>query len=155
MDDRLKALLERERICEVLARYCIRLDEGDIDGVAQCFATDATADYGPGRGGPLTGRTAIAERIRRGQSVFRRTHHQLGQIRIDLDARGANALSYMTTWHERFTGEQEVVCLRYLDTLVQRDAVWQITSRRVEVSLVDGFPGTEWRWVRRPDVQAS
>ena len=140
---------ECERIRDVLARYCERLDEYDIDAVAQCFSEDAVTDYGAGRGGEIRGRAAIAKRIATGQSEFRRTHHQLGQVRIRLHDGGAESTSYMMTWHELPSGKKDLVCLRYLDHLCQIDGEWLISHRRVEVTLVDGFEGTEWNWVER------
>jgi SnoaL-like domain len=142
-------LLEREHIRQVLATYCLRLDEGDIAGVIACFTEDAIADYGPGRGGLVVGAGAIGERIARGQSTFRRTHHQLGQIHIECAVPEARALSYVTAWHERYSGEREVVCLRYIDLLKKAGSQWAIATRRVETSFVDGFPGTDWNWVAR------
>jgi len=149
MTRELTSLLEREDIRRVLAMYCLRLDEGDIAGVIACFAEDATADYGPGRGGLVVGAGAIGERIAGGQSAFRRTHHQLGQIYIECVGTEARALSYITAWHERYSGEREVVCLRYIDLLKRAGSRWAIATRRVETSFVDGFPGTDWNWVAR------
>ncbi len=153
MTDRLEELLDRERIRDLLARYCERLDEYDIDGVAACFAKDAITDYGAGRGGEVRGRDAIAARIRRGQAPFKRTHHQLGQIRISLFGERAETTSYQMTWHELGSGKKDLVCLRYVDRLVRLEGEWLIEHRRVEVTLVDGFEGVEWTWVdrRRPD----
>lgn len=142
-------LLERQRICDLLARYCERLDEYDIDGVAACFSEDAVTDYGAGRGGEVKGREAIAARIAKGQAVFRRTHHHLGQIRVRLDGDRAESTSYQMTWHELQSGKKDLVCLRYLDGLQKIDGQWLISHRRVEVTLVDGFEGTEWSWVAR------
>lgn len=142
-------VLERERIRDLLARYCERLDEYDIDGVARCFSNDAIADYGAGRGGEIHGREAIAARIAEGQKAFVRTHHQLGQIRVRLDGDRAESTSYQMTWHELGSGRKDLVCLRYLDKLGKIEGDWQICYRTVEVTLVDGFPGTEWNWVRR------
>ena len=154
-DPRLTALADRIDVDDTLALYCEKLDEYDMAGVAECFAPDAEADYGPGRGGLLRGRAAIVARIEMGQAVFRRTHHQLGQTRVSFGADGASALSYVTAWHERFTGEREVVCLRYLD-LLRRDADrWRIARRSIEVALVDGFPGVEWNWVRRSSPRGA
>jgi len=145
-------IVESNRIRELLANYCIWLDEGNIDAVRTCFASDAAADYGPGRGGMIVGANAIADRIAAGQSSFRRTHHQLGQIRLSITGPTASTLAYVTAWHERHTGEREIVCLRYLDQLRSADARWTIAARRVEVSFVDGFPGTTWNWVKRSSV---
>lgn len=150
------ALTDRLDIEDVLARYCERLDEYDIPGVAACFAADAVADYGPGRGGEIHGRDALVARIAAGQAAFRRTHHQLGQIRITLDGDAAQSLAYVTAWHERFTGEREIVCLRYRDALRRAADGWCIARREIEVAFVEGFPGVEWNWVRRaPPVDRS
>jgi ketosteroid isomerase-like protein len=148
-ENRILASVEREEVRNAIAAYCMALDEGDMDSVADCFALDALADYGPGRGGVQTGSRAIVERIAQGQAVFRRTHHQLGQIHVTLHGDEAQAMSYVTAWHERYTGEREIACLRYIDGLRQVDSRWMIHSRRVEAAYVDGFSGTQWDWVKR------
>jgi hypothetical protein len=147
----LSDLLAKEGIRQTLIRYCICLDEYDIDGVADCFTEEAVADYGPGRGGLIQTRQRIADRIARGQADFRRTHHQLGQMLISLDGECARSTSYLVAWHERFDGKREVLCLRYRDRLRLQQATWRIEERIVEISWADGFEGVAWRWVpRRP-----
>ncbi len=142
-------LVELENIRDLLARYCERLDEYDIEAVAACFTEDAVTDYGAGRGGEVRGRKQIAGRIAAGQALFRRTHHQLGQIRIRLNDDHAESTSYQMTWHELPSGKLDLVCLRYLDRLDKLSGEWLINHRRVEVTVVDGFEGTEWTWVKR------
>lgn len=149
----IEALRNHERIRQLLASYCSCLDEYDIAGVAACFSNNAVADYGAGRGGAVNGRDNIAARIASGQKVFRRTHHQIGQILIDLRGSKANTTSYQITWHELRDGTQELVCLRYLDQLEMTDGNWLISHRRVEASLVNGFEGTEWNWVKRQEPE--
>jgi SnoaL-like domain len=147
--DAIEELRNHERIRQLLAAYCRCLDEYDIAGVAACFSDNAVADYGPGRGGAIHGRDNIAARIASGQKVFRRTHHQTGQILIDLRGNEADTTSYQITWHELQDGTQELVCLRYVDKLEMIDGTWLISDRRVEASLVNGFEGTQWNWVQR------
>lgn len=139
-------LVDRAAIADLTARYCDRLDAHDIDAVAGCFAADAETDYGPGRGGVVVGREAIAQRIGRGQSVFRRTHHQLGHQTVTVAGDEANGVTAALTWHERFSGERELLALRYVDRFRRLDGRWLIASRRVEISMVEGFAGTEWHW---------
>jgi ketosteroid isomerase-like protein len=147
----LAALLARAAIADLTARYCDRLDAHDIDAVAACFTPDAETDYGPGRGGVVVGRDAIRARIGRGQSVFRRTHHQLGHQTVTVGDGSATGVTAAITWHERHTGERELLALRYLDEFRWTDGHWLIARRRVEISMVDGFAGTEWHWwPRRP-----
>ena len=137
------------RIRQLHAAYCRCLAEYDSAGVAACFSDTAGAHYGPGRGGAIHGRDNIAARIASGQKVFRRTHHQTGQILIDLRGSKADTTSYQITWHELQDGTQELVCLRYIDKLEMTDGTWLISHRRVEASLVNGFEGTQWNWVQR------
>jgi ketosteroid isomerase-like protein len=145
------ALIDRVAIGELMARYCDRLDAYDIDAVAATFTVDARTDYGPGRGGSVIGRDAIHRRIESGQAVFRRTHHQLGHSTITIDGDTASGTTAAITWHERMSGEQELLALRYVDGFRRVDGEWLIAHRRVEVSVVEGFAGTEWNWwPRRP-----
>jgi ketosteroid isomerase-like protein len=146
----LGALVTRQEIVDVLGAYCERLDEYDIDGVAELFIEDCVTDYGPGRGGPVRGRQHVRDRIATGQAEFRRTHHQLGQIRVDLhDDADAGALSYLTAFHERWDGSTARVHLRYVDRLHKSGGRWRIAARTVQVTAVEGFDGVPWHWVER------
>jgi hypothetical protein len=141
---------DHRALLDLLARYCECVDRYDLDGVADTFTADAITDYGPGRGGEVTGRRAIRDRIERGQAEFRRTHHQLGQVLLEPTPSGVKATTYVTAHHERWNGEHETACLRYLDLIVGEDpGAWRIASRRVEAAVIDGFEGVPWVWVER------
>lgn len=146
-----QSLADRAAILDVVAQFCERIDEYDCDGAARLFTPDCLVDYGPGRGGPVQGRAALAERFRSGQGEFRLTHHQLGQSRISVDADGANAdaATYVTAWHEDWAGVRSTVRLRYLDTLLNTSEGWRIQTRRVHAAGIEGFDGVTWNWVPR------
>lgn len=148
-DQRVEELLDRSEIADLLATYCERLDEYDIDGMATTFAEDVVTDYGPGRGGEVTGRDAVRDRIAAGQATFRRTAHQLGQSLVTIEGDRAYATTYVTAWHEWHDGRQEELRLRYVDELRREGGSWLIAQRRVEAMGVEGFEGTEWTWVPR------
>lgn len=149
-DAALRELVDRQAIAEVLARYCERLDEYDIDGVAATFTEDVVTDYGAGRGGRVVGRAAVRNRIASGQASFRRTAHQLGQSIVSIEGNTANATTYVTAWHEWLDGRQDALRLRYVDVLRRTNAEgWLIAERRLEAMGVEGFEGTEWTWVSR------
>jgi hypothetical protein len=150
-DPALRELLDRQQIGDLLARYCERLDEYDIEGVAATFTGDAITDYGPGRGGEVVGRPQIATRIADGQASFRRTAHQLGQSLVTIDGDRADATTYVTAWHEWRDDRQEALRLRYIDRLVRTDEGWLIAHRRLEAMGVEGFAGTAWTWVQRAE----
>jgi len=149
-DEDVAALVRRQKVLDLLARYCERVDEYDIDGMADCFTETAKTDYGPGRGGPVTGRDAIAQRIRVGQAEFRRTHHQLGQCRVWTDDRSGSRLADVTAWHERWNSNIETACLRYRDKVVcDTGDTWRIAVRRVDAAVVEGLAGVSWIRVER------
>jgi SnoaL-like domain len=142
-------LQARSDIARTLAEFCLRVDEYDIAGLDTVFTEDCEVDYGPGRGGPRSGRATVLARIAEGQAQFRRTHHQLGQSVVDLDGDTAHAVTYVTAWHLERDETVSEVRLRYVDDLRRTPAGWQIARRTVQASGIVGFPGVPWVWVPR------
>lgn len=152
MPDLLGELADRTAIAELMAVYCKRVDEYDIDGVAVLFTEDCLTDYGPGRGGPVAGRSAVRDRIASGQAQFRRTHQQLGQsvIRFDpVSADRADGITYVTATHEEWDGTFWRAHLRYVDELARSGQSWLISVRRVQAAVIEGKPAIPWNWVPR------
>jgi ketosteroid isomerase-like protein len=146
---------DRAAIAEVMALYCERVDEYDIDAVAACFTPDCITDYGPGRGGLVTGRAAVRDRIAAGQAQFRRTHHQLGQSRVTFDPADpdrAGATTYVTASHEEWEGRQWRAHLRYVDVLRRTSEGWLLAERRVHAGVIENRPEIVWAWVPRRAV---
>ena len=150
-DETMSALLDRLAITEVVATFCRLVDEYDIDGLSDVFTPDCFTDYGPARGGPVTGRADVLARIRAGQAEFRRTQHQLGQSLVHLDGDEADATTYVTATHEDWSGVVSRVHLRYVDRLRRTASGWRIARRDVVAMVVDGLPG-EWSYVARREV---
>ena len=143
---------DRATIADLMALYCERVDEYDIDAVAELFTLDCVTDYGPGRGGRVTGRAAVRDRIAAGQAQFRRTHHQLGQSRVSFDPADPNratAVTYVTASHEEWDGRRWRAHLRYLDVLAQTPAGWRLAERRVHAAVIENRPEIDWMWVPR------
>ncbi|GAA1866536.1 nuclear transport factor 2 family protein [Pseudonocardia ailaonensis] len=145
-------LEDRAAIADLQALYCERVDEYDIDAVAALFTDDCVTDYGPGRGGLVTGRKNVRDRIADGQAQFRRTHHQLGQSRVEFDAENpdrATAVTYVTASHEEWEGRQWRAHLRYLDVLARTTEGWRLAERRVHAAVIENRPEISWEWVPR------
>lgn len=145
-------LEDRAAIADTMARYCERVDEYDIDAVATLFTADCVTDYGPGRGGLVTGRAAVRDRIAAGQAQFRRTHHQLGQSLVTFDTDDpdrATAVTYVTASHEEWEGRQWRAHLRYLDVLARSPEGWLLAERRVHAAVIENRPEIAWEWVPR------
>lgn len=144
---------DRLAIADLMADYCELVDAYDIDAVALLFTEDCVTDYGPGRGGRVSGRDAVRVRIAGGQAQFRRTHHQLGQSRLrprDADPIDAvDAVTYVTAAHEDWDGRQWRAHLRYVDVVVRAEGGWLLAERRVHAAVIEGRPDIEWVWVQR------
>ena len=152
MNDLVLRLIDKDAIRSVLATYCMRLDECDIDSVVQLFTDDCTTDYGKAKGGKVVGRASLRERLLGSQSEYRRTHHQLGQslIEINIDRETAIAVTYFISWHETWAKECSTIRARYMDRLVRGAGGWQIHRREVIVLAGDGPMASEpWAWLDR------
>ena len=142
---------DRAAVDDVLALYCERIDEYDVDGVAALFAPDCVVDFGPGRGGVIRGRDEVRARIARGQAAFRRTHHQLGQSRCTLEADGrVGAVTYATASHETWDGDRWRVGLRYVDVLARRRRRSPTTRSAPRGSSPNGPCRRPWSRTARP-----
>ncbi|QUD90366.1 nuclear transport factor 2 family protein [Phenylobacterium montanum] len=162
MDDHekaaLRALGDRVEIAEVIMRYCRAIDRGDEAMLRTCFHPDSTHRHG-GFTGPSSDFCAHAMAV---VAAVELTHHQLGQISIDLDGDLAHAETYFTAYH-RFGAnpppggrphEDRIVGGRYLDRLERRAGAWRIARRhgvsewrRYEAAADRGFfdEPAEWR----------
>lgn len=149
---KLDALLDRLAVLEVVANFCRKVDEYDIDGLADVFTPDCFTDYGPARGGPVAGREAVLARIGSGQAEFRRTQHQLGQSAVGIECDEADATTYVTATHEDWKGEVSRMHLRYVDRLCRTDSGWRIARRDVIAVVIDGMPPGDWNYVVRREI---
>lgn len=155
---------DRQQIADALARFCSCVDDYDMAGLSDVFTQDCMTDYGPGRGGPVRGLSAVRARIARGQSEFVRTHHQLGQSTVTLRGDTASAVTYVTATHQhRIGSERSRAHLRYLDELVRPITVGEsppgsstrTSSTGSRVCLGSGRPDTNRRPARKPRLVQS
>ena len=113
LSERLQYLEDLESIRHTWRDYCMRLDSGDIDGLADIFTEDAVLetdgfdDFMPGLGGKYHGRKsiindlygrAVAESSEAPNSIFT-TGHLSTNMQIDLRGDEARTLAY---WIEAF-----------------------------------------------------
>ncbi|MBS1218928.1 MAG: hypothetical protein H6R21_2061 [Proteobacteria bacterium] len=126
--DDLKALLERDRIRECIARLARGEDRRDAALISASCWRDSRTDYGVFVGSfdeylawVVPGSPAIAV-----------TQHVLGQSVIDLDGDTARVETHVTSYHRVNMGEEErdtVIGGRYLDRLEKRGGEWRIAQR--------------------------
>jgi hypothetical protein len=127
-----QALLDKQEIYEVLARYLRAVDRGDVESIAACYLPDATEDHGGVFSGTahdyLLSITGILTHPRT------RTLHCMTNVLIDLDGGSAQVESYVTTFTKVRTPQghgHSFVGARIIDRMERRDGSWGIAHRRL------------------------
>ncbi|GAA3207853.1 nuclear transport factor 2 family protein [Actinocorallia longicatena] len=139
-----RALLDKQEITELLARYLRAADRGDADGLAACYLPGATEDHG----GVYTGDAAgYVEQIRPVLTHPKgRTMHCMSNVLIDLDGDSAFSESYVVTFSAVRTSDghgHSFVGARLLDRLERRDGRWGIAHRQLVWEFSHDAPATE------------
>lgn len=132
-DQRIRQLVDREEIADLLHEYCRCIDNLDPAGVAAVFTEDCFIDYGPIESAQIRGAAVLAEVLGGFQGRFARTHHQLSNVQIRFEAPDrAHGVSYVRAWHQ-FPDDRPpyVLYAQYHDRFVRRAAGWRISERRL------------------------
>jgi len=127
----LQALLDRERIREVLARVARSIDRLDLELMASCYTSDAV-DERHGVERPIAEFVAWVEPLLRS---FASTLHQLTTQLIEVDGDVARVETYCVARHvacdgDGGPGEVWFTYLRYVDSMARDgDGRWLIRHR--------------------------
>jgi SnoaL-like domain len=145
-DDRIRALLDRQEIVEVLVRFCRGVDRLDPEMIRSCLHDDAIDDHGMFRGGP---EELAAYLVASGRSMVA-TVHYITNVTLRLDGDRAASEAYVTAMMRmpRSNGGEadHLVLGRYLDRFERRDGgPWLIAERTVVYDLTRIDPaGAQW-----------
>lgn len=161
---KLRELLDKQAITEVITTYARALDRLDEHLLRSVFHPDSQHAHGfvgpssdpslPSKPGAPLDFVAYAFDVLR---THTRTHHQLGNINIEVDGDDAYAESYFSAYHRmRATSDPEaaenaydtemdfLVGGRYIDRFQRRDGHWKISHRT-------GL--TDWTRLEPPSTQ--
>jgi hypothetical protein len=133
--EELRALLERDKIRECVARLARGEDRRDAKLISASYWPDSTTDYGVFVGSFDKYLAWVVP----GSPAIPVTQHVLGQSLIDVAGNVARVETHVTSYHRVNMGTEErdtVIGGRYLDRIEKRGAEWRIASR---VMLYDWF----------------
>jgi ketosteroid isomerase-like protein len=131
LERKLRDVVDKQEIYDVLMRYCCGVDRGDLDLILSAFHDDA-----------LDNHVGVEERaverftrtVKEASGMKMTTSHQLGNVYIKLHGDTAYSQSYLTAWH-RFDVDGRpcdwVISGRYVDRLERRNGEWRIAHRTV------------------------
>ncbi|GAA3354183.1 nuclear transport factor 2 family protein [Saccharopolyspora gregorii] len=132
----------RSAVEDVLARYALGYDEGDLELLADCFTADAELSVHVADGavtGPVRGRDAIVELVRGTAGSQRdRRRHVLSNLVLEHAGDRARARSYLTLFAVADGALRAVTTGRYLAELrgaPDGSGGWRISDLRVELDL--------------------
>jgi uncharacterized protein (TIGR02246 family) len=132
-------LEEKDAIREVLAEYCVCLDEGRFEHMAALFAPDGTwhTDFGQG-----AGRGGIVEHARslRAGGPHPRGVHLTTNIVIALDGDSARVRSNWMVAQNSESGPVVSSAGVYRDEMVKQDGRWLFQYRRIDRFIAAGKP---------------
>jgi len=167
-DPDLQELLDKQACGQVMMTYCRGIDHRDEALLRSVFHADAYHRHGfegpsnaPGRGGKAGEPADFVEYALGVLATHKRTHHQLGNIFVEVEPDGCTAYTeaYFTAFHrQRAIGDPKAgpnafdtemdywVGGRYMDRMEKRDDVWKIAYR---VGL------TDWQRIEPPASQGE
>lgn len=145
MDDleaRLRQLLERQAVEEVLLRYASTIDRKDFTTLRTLFCEDVRGQYGDV---VVEGGDALVQWIDDMTVDQTWQHHLLSVYHVDLvSATEAHALTYHTSHQTRRDTPDRCtrIIARYSDQLRKVDGAWKIADKVMEIGWTDEIAAT-------------
>jgi hypothetical protein len=152
MDAKLREMIDRQEIWQVLQRYARGLDRLDRQLVRSCYFDDAIEDHGAYVGRP----DDFIEWANESTLLFLNTHHGLMNHYCEIEGDDAHAETYYL-----FIGVAEkpphlLSMGRYIDHFQRRNGEWRIANRVAVIEKnFDLQDGTPWDGGRPQDPDAA
>jgi len=124
----LKALLDREKIRDVIARLARGEDRRDAEAITAAYWPDSRTDYGVFEGSFDDYLAWVVP----GADAIKNTQHVLGQSVIELAGETALVETHVNSYHRVDMGAGDRDTLiggRYLDRMEKRGGEWRIAQR--------------------------
>lgn len=129
VEERLEQLEVRADIGDLVTRYCIAVDDRDIEGVADLFTEDGSFGHQSDPG--VVGREAIREHYTERLSGLVYSYHFAHNNIVDFSG-GDEATGVVNAHAEMgFEGALTIAALRYHDTYRRVDGMWRFARRRL------------------------
>lgn len=135
----LSAIIDRQEIINLLIKYTIAVDTKDWALMAQCFLSDAVADYGEDFG-YYEGYSAI-EAVVKSYHLVDVSQHMLSNFVVEINEDSANTICYLHAQHYlpgAKGGDTYTIGGTYRDELIRTDDGWRIKKRTLSVIWVEG-----------------
>ncbi len=129
LESRLREMLDRQEIWQVMQRYARGLDRFDIELARSCYFDDCIEDHGHFVGYP----DAFIDWANQTAATCEWTHHSITTHNCDLDGDDAHCETYYIYMGVKREPPHFMSTGRYLDHFQRRDGEWRIANRVVIV----------------------
>lgn len=130
---RLRRLEDRAELRELVNRYCLAIDDGDWDTLAQMFTERAEM-------AGVTGRHEVVGQLRSIRSTYGRTiHAATGQVLDFADDDHATGV-VTSTGQLAITGQTVLCAMRYVDDYERDGGSWRFARRSIRFSYALPWP---------------
>ncbi len=129
LEQRIRRLEDRAELRELIARYCIAIDDRDIETIADVFTADGRFRSQDGVM-DAQGREAVLNQFRGRFAALKATNHiahdQILTFGEDPDCAAGIVTSHAEVWRN---GRALIAALRYRDTYRREDGRWRFADR--------------------------
>lgn len=136
----LKKLLDKEAIRDCLYKYCRGIDRADEQLLRSVYWPDGTDNHGPYQGSAM----GFIDWAMKVLPYIERGIHQIHNVLIEFDERGAWVESYFSAYQRQMGSEKKMqqwdMKGRYMDRFVEREGEWRILNRTVIFDWVEEMP---------------
>jgi ketosteroid isomerase-like protein len=139
LEARLRNLVDKDEIADVLARYCRGVDRCDAELIASAFHPDAIDEHSYRI---LSGAEVGPFLVDRMRTTFKASLHTMLQSRIEVDGDSATGETYYVAWLLSDEGGKERIDQaegRYIDRFERRGGQWRIAHRVVLPEMAASF----------------
>ena len=128
MNDQLAAAADRLEIQDLIVRYCIAVDDRDLDAVADMFLPDATFSA---VGDPPSGREEIKTYYAARLERYGMTYHYPHGVTITLDSDSRAHGIVLAHAELSIDGQHFVIAMRYYDRYARYEGAWRFAEREL------------------------
>ena len=147
MNKKIRFLLDRQEIRDVVTRYFISADRRDFVSLVDCFVPGTLVDYSEllpvSSGTPIVEVAAMIDSAMSG--LYSNTQHFMGNHECIIDGDRAAVETYCLAIHEYLDdaiddGTRPTSALRYIDQFVRTSDGWRIGHRKAVRDIALQFP---------------
>lgn len=131
LEARLQRIEDRQSLWDLAARYCVAVDDRDIDGILACFARDGSMGHADGAT-EGQGSEGLREYYESKLVHFGHCYHYPHSQLIDFTS--SDTAEGIVSAHAEMVidGESILAAMRYYDSYVREAGGWRFRQRRIK-----------------------